>query len=122
MGKIGAFIWSLLLLIITSAFFPLNYLQADPAYLSTKNDTNSFIHPLDSLEPKMNNAYLDGFEAYNKGDFIKADSFWTISLNIRKDLFSETDPRVAVNLINLGAANLNLWNHELILKSVCRKA
>ena len=105
-----------LFVIILLSVISMRSVYTSPYKSSNIIDTLGFIHPLDSVEPKMESAYMNGFNAYNIGDFVKADSFWTLSLKYRRNLFSETDTRIADNLTNLGAANVKLWNYEYAIK------
>jgi tetratricopeptide (TPR) repeat protein len=81
-------------------------------------DTIDIMHPLDSLEPKMRRLNSLGFQYYQDGDFFKADSVWTISLHINRRLYTDSDEEsnIAENYVNLGVANLKLWNYEYALE------
>ena len=67
-------------------------------------DSVDTMHPIDSLEPKMRRLNSLGFQYYQKGDFFKADSVWTISLGINRKLYTDSDKEsnIAGNYVNLG--------------------
>ena len=81
-------------------------------------DSTDIMHPLDSLEPRMRELNNLGFQFYQEGDFFKADSVWSISLRINRKLYTDTDKKsnIAGNYVNLGVANLKLWNYEYALE------
>ena len=77
--------WSLIfLLLVQLILIPINRSFGEHSIsFHSPSDSISFTHPLDSIEPKMRIAYNNGFDAYIQGDYSKADSLWTISLNLR---------------------------------------
>ena len=99
----------LILLLISNSLF--GSIQIDVDSIDT-------MHPLDSLEPKMQQLNSQGFQYYQDGDFLKADSVWTISLRINRKLYTDSDKEsnIAGNYVNLGVANLKLWNYEYALE------
>ena len=105
-----------LLCISIQLIFNANSIYPNPYYLLVSQDTSQLKHPVESLEPAMNNYNMKGYASFQKGNFEEAASNYTEAVKLAESFYSETDIELASYYMNLGTTYLSLWDYQLTLE------